>query len=191
MMECRPEVRAEIVKDACPLTRLAVPRLVSPSRNVTVPVGMPDPGAVALTVAVAITGWPKIPGFGDAFTATVGTSRFTICVNGEEVFALKLLSPEYEAVMVCAPTANADVVNEAAPVESSVAVPMVEVPSRKVTVPVGVPEVALTVAVKVSACPKTVGFLEETTAVVAPAVFTVKVAAPDVTEPDALVNTAW
>lgn len=92
--------------------------------------------------------------------------------------------------MVCAPTASAEVVNEAAPVESSVAVPMLEAPSRKVTVPVGVPEVALTVAVKVTVCPKTVGFLEETRAIVAPAVFTVKVAAVDVTEPDELVNTA-
>lgn len=92
--------------------------------------------------------------------------------------------------MVCAPTASAEVVNEAAPVESSVAVPMADAPSSIVTVPVGVPEVALTVAVKVIPCPKTVGFLEETTVVVAPAVFTVRVAALEVTEPDALVNTA-
>lgn len=92
--------------------------------------------------------------------------------------------------MTCAPTASAEVVNAAAPVESSVAVPMVDAPSRKVTAPVGVPEVALTAAVKVTACPKTVGFLEEDTAVVTLAVFTVSVAALDVTEPEALVNTA-
>ena len=49
------------------------------------------------------------------------------------------------------PTASAEVVNEPAPVESSVAVPMLEPPSRKVTVPVGVPAVALTVAVNVTA----------------------------------------
>lgn len=92
--------------------------------------------------------------------------------------------------MVCVPTAREEVVSEAVPVESSVAVPRFDAPSRKVTVPVGVPEVALTAAVKVTACPKTVGFLEEITAAVAPAVFTVKLAALDVTEPDALVNTA-
>lgn len=92
--------------------------------------------------------------------------------------------------MACVPTASEDVVSEAAPVESSVAEPMVDAPSRKETVPVGVPEAALTVAVKVTVCPKTVGFLEETTAVVAPVAFTVKVAALDVTEPDALVKTA-
>ena len=92
--------------------------------------------------------------------------------------------------MGCVPTASAEVVNEAAPVESRVAVPMIDAPSRNVTVPVGVPVVALAVAVKVTACPKTVGFLEDATVVVAPAVFTVNVAALEVTEPDALVNTA-
>lgn len=93
-MECRPEAGAEMGKDACPLTRFAVPRLVSPSRKVTVPVGEPEPGAVAFIVAVATTDWPKTLGFGETFTVIVGTSRFTICVNGEELFALKLLSPE-------------------------------------------------------------------------------------------------
>ena len=81
-------------------------------------------------------------------------------------------------------------VNETAPVESRVAVPRLAAPSRNVTVPVGPPDVALTVAVKVTACPKTVGFLEETRVVVALTVLTVKVAALDVTEPVELVNTA-
>lgn len=88
------------------------------------------------------------------------------------------------------PTASAEVVKEAAPVESSVAVPMLDMPSRNVRVPVGVPVVALTVAKNVTACPNTVGFLEEAIAVVAAAVFTVRVAAPDITEPEALVKTA-
>ena len=94
MSECKPGVSVEIVKVAWPLTRFAEPRFVSPSRKVTVPVGVPDPGAVALTVAVAITDWPKKLGFGEAAIATVGTSRFTICVRGDELFRLKLLSPE-------------------------------------------------------------------------------------------------
>ena len=76
------------------MTRFAVPRFARPSRNVTVPVGVPEPGEVALTVAVALTCWPKTLGFGERFTVTVGTSKFTICENGEELFALKLLSPE-------------------------------------------------------------------------------------------------
>ena len=88
------------------------------------------------------------------------------------------------------PTVSEEVVNVAAPVESRVAVSTVDAPSRKMTVPVGVPDVALTVAVKVTACPNTVGFLEEARDVVALVVFTVRVAALDVTEPDAFVNTA-
>jgi len=82
------------------------------------------------------------------------------------------------------------VVNAAAPVEPRAAVPMVDAPSKSVTVPVGVPVVALTVTEKVTACPNTVGFLEEATDVVAPAVFTVNEAALDVTEPVELANTA-
>lgn len=93
--------------------------------------------------------------------------------------------------MACTPTASEEVVNTAEPVESRVAVPRLNAPSRKVTEPVGVPLLELTIAVKATDCPNTVGFLEEATAVVAPAVFTVSVAAPDVTEPDELVNTAW
>ena len=41
--------------------------------------------------------------------------------------------------MVCVPAASAEVVNEAAPVESSVVVPRLDVPSLKVITPVGVP----------------------------------------------------
>lgn len=92
--------------------------------------------------------------------------------------------------MTCVPTPSEEVVNVAAPVESSDAVPRFEPPSLKVIVPVGTPDAALTVAVKVTACPNTVGFLEEAKDVVAPAVFTVKVAALEVTEPVELVNTA-
>ena len=50
------------------------------------------------------------------------------------------------------PTASAEVVNDAVPVESTVAAPRVVEPSLKVMVPVGMPApgvTALTVAVKV------------------------------------------
>ena len=92
--------------------------------------------------------------------------------------------------MACVPTARAEVVKAVAPVESSVPVPRLVAPSRNVTAPVGVPEVALTVAVNLTACPNTAGFLEDVTDVVAPAVFTAKEAELEVTEPEALVNTA-
>jgi hypothetical protein len=52
------------------------------------------------------------------------------------------------------PTASVDVVKEAAPLVFSVAVPSEIVPSRKTTVPVGVPELEeVIVAVKVTGAP--------------------------------------
>jgi hypothetical protein len=60
--------------------------LVAPSKNVTVPVGVPE--AVA-TVAVKVTLWPNVDGFKDEVTVVVvvaGGAAFTVCVNaGEEV----------------------------------------------------------------------------------------------------------
>jgi len=62
--------------------------LVVPSKNVTVPVGVPDP---VVTVAVKVTLWPAGEGFKDEVTVVVvvaGGAAFTTCVNaGEEVLA--------------------------------------------------------------------------------------------------------
>lgn len=56
---------------------------------------------------------------------------------------------------------------------------MAVAPSRKVTVPVGIP-VLLTVAVKMTACPTMDGFAEEPSTVVVGAMFTVWVIAVEV-----------
>lgn len=90
---------------------------------------------------------------------------------------LKLLSPPYVAVIVeCEPADDADVVNVAWPVPSSVPVPNVVPPSLKVTVPVGVPdpgELTVTNAVNVTGCPKQEGLGDEpVTVVVVLALFT-------------------
>ena len=70
------------------------------------------------------------------------------------------------AVMECDPTVRVDLVMIAWPLRS-VPVPSEIVPFLKVTVPLGVPEVAgLTVAVNVTDCPDTEGFAEETRLVV-------------------------
>jgi len=42
-----------------------------PSLTVTLPVGVPLPGAAALTVAVKTTAWPYTDGFGEELSATV------------------------------------------------------------------------------------------------------------------------
>src|SRR5262249_4752501 len=75
----------------------------------------------------------------------------------------KLASPEYVAVIESLPTGNAEVVSEAVntvPFWTRGAVPSVVVPNLNVTVPVGAPAAALTVAVSVTDCPKTLGLAE-------------------------------
>lgn len=67
--------------------------------------------------------------------------------------------------MECVPTASAAVLRVATP-PLSVPVPNVFVPSLNVTVPVGVPPALVTVAVKVTDCPKTEGLADEVTVVV-------------------------
>ena len=47
-----------MVKVVTPLSA-PVPRVVAPSEKVTVPVGVPLPGALALTVSVKVTAWPE------------------------------------------------------------------------------------------------------------------------------------
>jgi len=76
-------------------------------------------------------------------------------------------------VIECAPTAREAVVSVAMPEESSAPVPRLVAPSRNVTVPVGVPAGELTVAVKVTGWPKTLGFAEEIDATVVAPLFTV------------------
>jgi hypothetical protein len=67
----------------------------------------------------------------------------------EDVLPLKLVSPPYCAVILCAPAASADVDSDATP-PLKLKLPIGLVPSRKVTVPVGTPEFPdVTVAVSV------------------------------------------
>ena len=50
-----PAVRAEVVNVATPPLSVPPPIELPPSRNVTLPVGVPTPGATAETVAVKVT----------------------------------------------------------------------------------------------------------------------------------------
>lgn len=65
-------------------------------------------------------------------------------------------------VMLCTPAAKADVWNVVLPL-LSVPVPRLVAPSRKLTVAVGIPKVADTVPVKVTACPTSTVVAEEVT----------------------------
>jgi hypothetical protein len=101
---------------------------------------------------------------------------FTTCVRAAEVLAFSPAAPPYTAVMAWLPWARALVLNVAAPL-LIVPVPSVVLPSRNVTVPVGVvlPLVLLTAAVNVTLCPNTEGFTELLTVVLVLALVTVNV----------------
>ncbi|GAC1515371.1 MAG: hypothetical protein NVS1B11_32290 [Terriglobales bacterium] len=70
------------------------------------------------------------------------------------------------------PTGSEDVLKLAVPVLSRAPVPRAVVPDLKVTVPVGVPETELTVAVNVTNCPNAEGFSDEAIALVVLALLT-------------------
>ncbi|OEV31440.1 hypothetical protein AN219_05065 [Streptomyces nanshensis] len=68
--------------------------LPSPKSNVTVPVGVPAPGATGATVAVNVTGSPTTDGSGTSVRAVVVSATSTVCVSpGGEVEAAKLTLP--------------------------------------------------------------------------------------------------
>ena len=76
---------------------------------------------------------------------------WTTWLSALEVLALKPLAPEYSAVIECVPTVRLDVPHWALPEARATAAHSVLEPSLKVTVPVGVPELAVTIAAKVTA----------------------------------------
>lgn len=127
---------------------MPVPRVVVPSMNETVPVGVP--GETLVIVAVNVTDWPVTEGLGAETRVVVVGAETTFCPTAVEVLLAKVASPVYVAVIVCRPTARPDVLKIAVPPLMG-PVPIAASPSKKVTVPVGVPVVALlTVAVKVT-----------------------------------------
>jgi len=76
--ECEETERTEVTKVATPPLRLLVARAVAPSLKVTVPVGVPAPGAVALTVAVIVTDWPNTDGLAEDARAVALLALFTV-----------------------------------------------------------------------------------------------------------------
>src|SRR5262249_60417660 len=70
-MACPPTVAKLVVNVAVPPAPTAtVPRTTSPSLNVTVPVGVPTPGATAATPTLKVTAWPVTAGLTDDARAT-------------------------------------------------------------------------------------------------------------------------
>jgi hypothetical protein len=85
--------RAEVLNVAVVPLSGWVARIVAPSLNCTEPLGVPAPGAVALTVAVKVTDCPKTDGFAEEPTAVVVFALLTVWVRGGDVLPVKLPPP--------------------------------------------------------------------------------------------------
>jgi hypothetical protein len=69
---CVAATRAAVLKVASPVApNLPVPKLVVPSQKVTVPVGTPVSGSLALATAVNVTAWPKTDGEAEVLIVVV------------------------------------------------------------------------------------------------------------------------
>src|SRR5262245_532988 len=162
-----PPAAAKLVGNVAvpPAPTGAVPRTTPPSRNVTVPVGVPAPGATTATLAVKVTDWPVAAGLTDDSRATAVDARLTVWARAAEVLFAKSPVPAKEAVSAWLPTPS-DTGRLAWPVASTCAVPSTVLPSRKVTVPVGVPAAEATEALSVTGWPKTATSADEPMVVV-------------------------
>jgi len=54
----------DVTSEALPLTSVTTPRVVAPSLNTTVPVGLIVSATTGVTVAVSVTACPNTEGFG-------------------------------------------------------------------------------------------------------------------------------
>ena len=70
-MGCRPPGESVAKVAAPPAVEGAGAEVVAPSLKVTVPVGVPEPGAFALTVAVNVTDWPNTDGLTEVAVVVV------------------------------------------------------------------------------------------------------------------------
>jgi hypothetical protein len=83
----------EVEKLALPPVSVPLPILTPPSLKVTLPVGVPTPGATALSVAVNVTVCPNTNGFTDDVTVVELDAWFTVCNKLAEVEFVKFVSP--------------------------------------------------------------------------------------------------
>jgi hypothetical protein len=83
---------------ACPFVNATVASGVWPTRNVTVPVGVP--GEPEVTTAVNVTCCPAMEGLSDELTLVVvgELGATTFCVTDDDELASEFTSPSYVAV---------------------------------------------------------------------------------------------
>src|SRR2546422_3248408 len=95
-----PTDREEVAKVAAPPLSVPVPRVVKPSLKVTVPLGVPAPGATGLTVAVKITDWPNTEGLAEEVTVVVVSALLTVCDRERTRLNFRLGYLSYTAVIL-------------------------------------------------------------------------------------------
>ena len=78
VIECAPWVSEDVEIVAFPLTSIAVPTVVAPFFNVTVPIGVPLPGATVVTVIVKVTDLPNVEGFSNEVNVVELDALFTV-----------------------------------------------------------------------------------------------------------------
>src|SRR5262245_22535192 len=93
VIECEPTPNAEVLNVACPPLRVPDPSVAAPSLKVTDPLGVPLPGALALTVAVKVTDWPDTEGLLDETTVVVVFAGLFVSFKALEVLVLKFALP--------------------------------------------------------------------------------------------------
>src|SRR3989442_7975354 len=118
-MECDPTLSEDVVQVARPLLLrerlLQLVMAVPPSLKVTFPVGVPEPGLFAVTVAVNFTDCPNTDGFNEELTDVVVPDFSPVSVLGAVLPLLYASSPS-DAVMVWgAPTDGLVVTNACSP----------------------------------------------------------------------------
>src|SRR5262249_50297000 len=91
------------------------------------------------TEALSVTAWPRFEGLRLDVRTVVALALLTVCESADDELLAKVPPPLYCAVMTCVPTARPDVDSVATPLPSSGADRSSVDPSRKLTVPVGVP----------------------------------------------------
>src|SRR6516164_8914688 len=92
-----PRARVEVVNVAWAAVMVTLAAsVVAPSVKVTVPVGVPVPGATATTVAVKVPVWANTDGLGEELTVVLLEALFTTWGLAESfpVDVRKLPSPE-------------------------------------------------------------------------------------------------
>jgi hypothetical protein len=154
VIECVPLAKAEVENVATPDASVTLPIAAPLSKNCTVPAA-----AEGVTVAVNVTACPTVKGFALEASATE-EAAFTFWLSAAETAPAFEESPPYDAVMECVPWVSMAVENDAPP-DPSVAVPIAAPLSKNCTLPVAVKGV--TVAVNVTVWPEVDGLALDAT----------------------------